>query len=126
MSRSHRERRWPLRRLQTAEILSQLPDYYLALVAGECWGSAGGAQAGLPGLPVRGGKMNQRLVGGEVDSVRARFPVRLNKSRQTLAPIQAPLPKGSRRTSGKRPTHSRLFGSFIPLSNFYVNLSYYA
>lgn len=70
--------------------------------------------------------MNQRLVGGEVDSVHARFPVGLNKSGQTLAPTQTPLQKGSRRASGNRPAQSRLFGSFILLPNFYVILSYYA
>lgn len=64
--------------------------------------------------------MNQRLVGGEVDSVHARSPVGLNKSRQTLAPTQMPLQKGSRIASGNRGT------GFILLPNFYVNLSYYA
>lgn len=48
--------------------------------------------------------MNQRLVGGEVDSVRARFPVGLNKSRQTLAPTQTALQKG---WSGGEPARSQ-------------------
>lgn len=116
MSRSHRQRRWPLLRLQTAEISSQLQDYYLALVG---VGGGGGCIA-CQGSLLHEGKMNQRLVGGEVDSVHARFPVGLNKSRQTLAPTQTPLQKGSRIASGNRGT------SFILLPNFYVNLSYYA
>lgn len=60
VSPSHRERRWPSLRLQTAEILSQLQDYYLVVRAGEHCGSV----FMLPGLPAGGGKMNQRACGG--------------------------------------------------------------
>lgn len=85
VSPSHRERRWPLPRLQTAEILSQLQDYYLVVVAGEHCGSC------LPGLPAAGGKMNQRLGGG--GKWTALMPTRLcvftTTSIDTLARIQA-------------------------------------
>lgn len=71
--------------------------------------------------------MNQRLVGGGGGgSVHARFPVGLNKSRQTLAPVQTPLQKGSRITWGTGPLTAGYLGAPSPLPNFYVNLSYYA
>ncbi len=87
MSPSHQERRWPLLRLQTAEILSQLQDYYLVVVAGEHCGSVV--------IPARAPccmrKNESKVCGGEVDSTHAHFPVRLYSSRQTLAPVQVPL-----------------------------------
>lgn len=54
--------------------------------------------------------MNQRLVGAELDSDGARFPVHLNQSRQTVAPIQAPLQKGSRIPSGETARSEPIIG----------------
>lgn len=108
VSPSHQERRWPLLRLQTAEILSQLQDYYLLLVAGEHCGSVV-----MPAsAPCSMRKNESKACGGDVDSTHAHFPVCLNSSRQTLAPIQAPFWKVQGNT-GKWPIQSWTFVSFL-------------
>lgn len=77
VSPSHRERRWPLIRLQTAEILSQLQDYYLVVVAGEHCGSVV-----LPARAPCWNRKNESACGGEVDSTHAHLPLCLYNSRQ--------------------------------------------
>lgn len=78
MSPSHQERRWPLLCLQTSEILSQLQDYYLVVVAGEHCGSVF-----MPArAPCWKRKNESKACGGEVDSIHAHLPLCLYNSRQ--------------------------------------------
>lgn len=92
MSPSHQERRLPLLRLQTAEILSQLQDYYLVVVAGEHCGSAVMSARD----PCWKRKNESKACGGEVDSTQAHLPLCLYNSRQLtdIGPDPSPFLKG--------------------------------
>lgn len=101
MSPSHQERCWALLCLQTAEILSQLQDYYLVVVAGEHCGSVF-----MPARPPCWKRKNEsKACGGEVDSTHAHLPLRLNNSSQLTDIGQDPRPfsKRSRITTGNGP-----------------------